>query len=157
MSNVIHSIDRAIKDMKFQDKYTVLFIGILDTEKMTIRYVNASMSDPIIVTRSPEGYRIKPLSSNCSLIGIIDLDNVVVAEQKLFRGDLILMASDGISEAMDKDGVELGTTDTYLTTIKNSANKSAGSFVSDLANLVLSHSGGHLRDDVTMLVAKVEG
>ncbi len=157
LSNVIHSIDRAIKDMKFQDKYTVLFIGIIDTEKMTIRYVNASMSDPIIVTRSPEGYRIKPLSSNCSLIGIIDLDTVVVAEQKLFRGDLILMASDGISEAMDKDGVELGTTDTYLTTIKNSANKSAGSFVSDLVNLVLSHSGGHLRDDVTMLVAKVEG
>ena len=53
--------------------------------------------------------------------------------------------------------MELGTTDTYLTTIKNSANKSAGSFVSDLVNLVLSHSGGHLRDDVTMLVAKVEG
>ena len=157
LANVIHSIDHAIKDMKFQDKYTVLFIGIIDTEKMTIRYVNASMSDPIIVTRSPEGYRIKPLSSNCSLIGIIDLDNVIVAEQKLFRGDLILMASDGISEAMDKDGVELGTTDMYLATIKNSANKSAGNFVTDMANLVLSYSEGHLRDDVTMLVAKVEG
>ena len=67
------------------------------------------------------------------------------------------MASDGISEAMDKDGVELGTTDMYLATIKNSANKSAGNFVTDMANLVLSYSEGHLRDDVTMLVAKVEG
>ena len=155
--NVIYSIDRAIKDMKLQDKYTVLFIGIIDTEKMTIRYINASMSDPIIVTRSPEGYRIKPLSSNCSLIGIIDLDNVTVAEQKLFRGDLILMASDGISEAMDQDGVELGSTDLYLRTIKNSASKSASNFVADMANLVESYCDGHLRDDVTMLVAKVEG
>ena len=124
---------------------------------MTIRYINASMSDPIIVTRSPEGYRIKPLSSNCSLIGIIDLDGVMVAEQKLFRGDLILMASDGISEAMDKEGVELGSTDLYLGTIKSSANKSARNFVTDIANLVLSYSDGQLRDDVTMLVAKVEG
>ena len=155
--NVIYSIDRAIKDMKLQDKYTVLFIGIIDTEKMTIRYINASMSDPIIVTRSPEGYRIKPLSSNCSLIGIIDLDNVTVAEQKLFRGDLILMASDGISEAMDQDGVELGSTDLYLRTIKNSASKSASNFVADMANLVESYCDGQLRDDVTMLVAKVEG
>lgn len=155
--SVIYSIDRAIKDMKLQDKYTVLFIGIIDTEKMTIRYINASMSDPIIVTRSPEGYRIKPLSSNCSLIGIIDLDGVMVAEQKLFRGDLILMASDGISEAMDKEGVELGSTDLYLGTIKSSANKSARNFVTDIANLVLSYSDGQLRDDVTMLVAKVEG
>lgn len=157
LANVIHSIDRAIKDMKLQDKYTVLFIGIIDTERMTIRYVNASMSDPIIATRSPEGYRIKPLSSNCSLIGIIDLDDVTVAEQKLFRGDLIVMASDGISEAMDKDGVELVSTDAYLGTIKNSASKSAGGFVSDMVSLVLSHCDGHLRDDVTMLVAKVEG
>ena len=154
---LIYSIDRAIKNMKLQDKYTVLFIGIIDTNKMSIRYINASMSDPIIVTRSPDGYRIKPLASNCSLVGIIDLEDVMVAEQKLFRGDLILMASDGVSEAMDKDGVELGTTDLYLGTIKNSANKSASNFVNDIAGLVMSYCDANLRDDVTMLVAKVEG
>ena len=154
---LIYSIDRAIKNMKLQDKYTVLFIGIIDTNKMSIRYINASMSDPIIVTRSPDGYRIKPLASNCSLVGIIDLEDVMVAEQKLVRGDLILMASDGVSEAMDKDGVELGTTDLYLGTIKNSANKSASNFVNDIAGLVMSYCDANLRDDVTMLVAKVEG
>ena len=116
------------------------------------------MSDPIIVTRAPDGYKIKPLTSNCSLIGIIDLDDVEVAEQRLFRDDLILMASDGVSEVMDENGVELGDTELYLNTIKNSAYKSAHHIINDIADLVLSYNGDKkLRDDVTMLTVKVEG
>ena len=90
LPGMIMAIDKAIKGMHLQDKYTVLFIGIIDTQKMTIRYVNASMSDPIIVTRSPEGYRIKSLSSNCSIVGIIPIDEVEVSEQRLFSGALIV-------------------------------------------------------------------
>ena len=158
LAGVVKAIDKAIKGMHLQDKYTVLFIGIIDTEKMTIRYVNASMSDPIIVTRAPDGYKIKPLTSNCSLIGIIDLDEVEVAEQRLFRDDLILMASDGVSEVMDENGVELGDTELYLNTIKNSAYKSAHHIINDIADLVFSYNGDKkLRDDVTMLTVKVEG
>ena len=155
---MIHAIDNAIKGMKLQDKYTVLFLGIVDTKKMTISYVNASMSDPLIITKSPDGYKIKPLTSNCSLIGIIDLDEIKVAEQKLFRGDVILMASDGVSEVMDETGVELGTTKLYENTIKNSASKLPQAFIKDVVDLIMSYNGNKkLRDDVTMLVAKVEG
>src|SRR5574344_1414389 len=82
---VVKAVDKAIKGMHLQDKYTVMFIGIIDTNKMNIRYINASMSDPIIVTKAPNGYRIKPLTSNCSLVGIIDLDDIHVDEQRLFR------------------------------------------------------------------------
>ncbi len=153
---MIYAVDKAIKGMKLQDKYTVLFMGIVDTEKMTITYINASMSDPIIITKSPDGYRIKPLSSNCSLVGIIELDDVQVAVQRLFRGDVILMASDGVSEVMDERGVELGTTDLYRNTIKTSAKKHPKEFIDDVVNLILKYNGNKkLRDDVTMLVAKI--
>ena len=158
LAGVIRAIDRAIKGMHLQDKYTVLFIGIIDTENMTIRYVNASMSDPIIVTKSPDGYKIKPLTSNCSLIGIIELDEIEVAEQKLFRDDLILMASDGVSEVMNDEGIELGDTELYMDTIKNSAYKSAKHVIDDIADLVFEYNGDKkLRDDVTMLTVKIGG
>ena len=158
LPNMIRAVDKAIKGMKLQDKYTVVFIGIVDTDKMMLRYINASMSDPIIISRAPEGYRIKPLTSNCSVVGIIELDDLVVAEQRLFRGDVILMASDGVSEVMNDEGVELGNTPLYQNTLKTSASKSPKEFVDDIVNLILSYNGGKkLRDDVTMLVAKVEG
>ena len=36
---LIHAVDKAIKGMHLQDKYTVLFLGLVDTEKMKIRYI----------------------------------------------------------------------------------------------------------------------
>lgn len=109
---------------------------------MTIRYVNASMSDPLIITNSPSGYRIKPLTSNCSLVGIIDIDDVQVDEQRLFRDDVILMASDGVSEVMNDEGVELGDTELYQKTIKKSAAKSPKEFIDDVVNLIMEYNGG---------------
>lgn len=154
--SIIYAVDKAIKGMKLQDKYTVLFLSIVDTQKMTIRYVNASMSDPLIVTRAPDGYRIKPLSSNCGVVGILDLDNVHVDEQRLFRDDLILFASDGVSEVMDDEGVELGDTEKYTETIKESASKQPQEFVDDIVNLIFEHKGNNkLHDDITMMVTKV--
>ena len=156
---MIIAVDAAIKGMHLQDKYTVLFIGIVDTEKMKITYVNASMSDPIIVTRSPEGYRIKSLSSNCSVVGIIPIEpgDVQVSEQRLFSGDLIMMASDGVSEVMNEDKVELGDTELFTNTIKASASKEPQDFVTDIVNLVMSYNADtKLHDDLTMLVAKVQ-
>ena len=158
LPNMIRAVDKAIKGMKLQDKYTVVFIGVVDTSKMTIRYVNASMSDPLIISKSPDGYKIKPLTSNCSVVGIIDIDDVEVSEQRLFRGDVILMATDGVSEVMDENGVELGDTQLYEDTIKHSAVKSPAEFINDVVGLVFSYNGDKkLRDDVTMMVAKVEG
>lgn len=159
LPGLILAVDAAIKSMRLQDKYTVLFMGIIDTEKMKITYVNASMSDPIIVTRSPEGYRIKSLSSNCSVVGIIPIerDDIQVSEQRLFSGDLIMMASDGVSEVMNEDKVELGDTQLFTDTIKASASKEPQEFIDDIVNLVMSYNAdSRLHDDLTMLVAKVK-
>ncbi len=158
LPGMIIAVDAAIKSMHLQDKYTVLFIGIVDTEKMKITYVNASMSDPIVVTRSPDGYRIKSLSSNCSIVGIIPIEagDIKVSEQRLFSGDLIMMASDGISEVMDANKVELGDTQLFTDTIKASASKDPDEFIKDMVDLVMSYNADtRLHDDLTMLVAKV--
>lgn len=153
---LIQAVDSAIKGMHLQDKYTVLFLGIVDTEEMKIRYVNASMSDPIVLSRAPDCYRIKELTSSASVVGIIDMDDVHVNEMRLFRGDTILLATDGVSEVMDDNGVELGDTEEYIQTLKSSAAKQPQQFVEDIVDLIMRYNGDkRLHDDVTMMVAKV--
>ena len=67
------------------------------------------------------------------------------------------MASDGVSEVMDESGEELGNTELYANTLMTSATKSAPKIIDDIADLVLTYNGNKkLRDDVTMLVAKIE-
>lgn len=153
---VINAVDKAIKGMHLQDKYTVLFLGIVDTENMKITYINASMSDPIILSPSPNGYRMKPLTSNASLIGILEMGDIQVAEKRLFRGDTILIATDGVSEVMDENGVELGDTDIFKKTLIAGAAKTPQAFVDDIVDLILKYNGDKkLHDDVTMMIAKV--
>lgn len=153
---VLHAVDKAIKGMHLQDKYTVVFVGIVDTEKMKIRYINASMSDPIILSPSPNGYRMKPLTSNASLVGILDMGDINVAEKRLFRGDTILIATDGVSEVMDENGVELGDTDIFKKTLIAGAAKQPQEMVDDIVDLIMKYNGDRkLHDDVTMMIAKV--
>ncbi|MBQ9630797.1 MAG: SpoIIE family protein phosphatase, partial [Treponema sp.] len=156
LPTVLFEIDKAIKGMKLQDKYTVLFLGIVDTKQMMLRYINASMPEPMILSRLSDSYRIKYLQSNASVIGIIDITDVQVAEQKLFRGDTILLATDGLSEAMNEDSVELSETDMLKQVLQQSAAKHPQQFIDDLVNLVKEYTKRtRARDDLTILAAKV--
>ena len=141
--------------MNLDDKYTVMFIGLIDTKKMTVKYINASMSDPVIISRSLEGGRLRYLKSNASLVGIIAMEDIEPAEEKLYTGDMLLIASDGVSETMNETGIELGETDQYERLLKKSFVKSARSFINDISDLVFAYSGGQIRDDITMLAVKV--
>jgi serine phosphatase RsbU (regulator of sigma subunit) len=158
LDELVRSIDSAIKAMAFEDKYTVLFLGIVDTERQSLRYVNASMSEPLIVSQSPAGPVTKSLPSNCSLVGIIELDEVRVDELSLHPDDVILIASDGVTEVTNKEGVQLSENKVYLQTIKSlSEESSPEEMVDSLADLVLTYTGEKkLRDDVTMLIARVK-
>jgi len=156
LETLVRSVDSAIKGMRLEDKYTVMFLGIVDTAKMTISYVNASMADPLIISETRAGRQIRRLASNCSLIGILDLQTVPTAEVRLFPGDVILIASDGVSEVPDAAGEMLGDSDRWIDFVTEESARPAGVFVEALAALVTEHAGGApLRDDVTVLAAKV--
>lgn len=157
LRELIYLIDAAIKRMNLMDKYTVLFLGIVDTGAMSLKYVNASIEDPMIFTKSPEGLRVKTLDSTCSIVGIIDIDELDVVEKPLYNGDVILLQSDGVPEAMNSEGVELGETDFYLDKIKSFAKEQkAQDMVDSIANMALDYAHGRkMRDDVTIVACRI--
>ena len=156
---LIKLIDTAIKRMNLIDKYTVLFLGLVDTEAMTIKYVNASIENPMLLTRSHDGLKIKTLESNCSIVGIIDLDEIEVAEKPLYKGDVLLIYSDGVPEAMNSEGVELGETDFYLDSIKKIVQtNNAQGIVDSIADMAIKYVRGEkMRDDVTIVACRIKG
>lgn len=156
--SVHRAVDRAIKKMHLQDKYTVLFIGVVDTKKKKITYINASMSDPVRITKEEEDYRIIPLESSAQIVGILDGGEVKVREEELKSGDTILLASDGISEVMDEKGIEVSETELFSRTLKKGAARNdPNDMVKDIVDMIFEYNGGgKLHDDVTMLVAKVK-
>ena len=159
LKGLIRLIDKAIKRMNLMDKYTVLFLGLIDTEAMTLRYVNASIENPMILTKSHDGLKVKTLDSTCSIVGIIDIDEMEEEEKQLYNGDVLLIQSDGVPEAMNSEGVELGETDFYLENIKSFAEKeNAQGIVDSIANMALQYAHGKkMRDDVTIVCCRIKG
>ena len=79
-------------------------------------------------------------------------------ERPLYRGDVILMMTDGVPEAMNGEGVELGETDTYIESIKSFVKDSAEDIVENIVNMTYTHTGNQpMRDDVTIMCVKVKG
>lgn len=158
LESLVRNVDTAIKGMRLEDKYTVLFLGLVDTERMTLRYVNASMADPLIISETRAGRQIRHLKSTCSLIGILDLETVGVSEISLFPGDVIFIATDGVSEVPGPGGVMLGDHERWIDYVTDESARPMAEFVEGFEALASAYSGGaQLRDDLTVLAARVVG
>jgi serine phosphatase RsbU (regulator of sigma subunit) len=156
LASLIRSVDAAIRDMGFDDKYTVMFLGLVDTDKKTLRYVNAAMADPIIVSQTATGPRVVRLEPTVSIVGLVPLDEIVVEELPLRTDEIILLASDGVTEVPNASGVRLGETDIFEHGLALASKSSAMDFVGSVSAMLYSYAGDqNLKDDVTILAAKV--
>jgi serine phosphatase RsbU (regulator of sigma subunit) len=153
---LVRSVDAAVREMGFDDKYTVLFLGLADTAKRSFRYVNAAMADPLIVSQTALGPKIRKLPSTMGLIGIGPLDAEIAVEELPLRTDeFIVLASDGFTEVKNAAGRPLDNEEILERTILESSKSGAGEFVNALTGLLYSYVGDSpLKDDVTILAAK---
>jgi serine phosphatase RsbU (regulator of sigma subunit) len=153
---LIRNVDAAVRDMGFDDKYTVMFLGLMDTAKRTLRYVNAAMADPIIITQTATGPKVLRLEPTMGLVGLVPFDEVVVEELPLRTDEILLLASDGVTEVADASGARLGETELFERSLSTMSKLGASDFVSSVSAMLYSYVGDKpLKDDVTILAAKV--
>jgi serine phosphatase RsbU (regulator of sigma subunit) len=156
LAALIRSVDAAVRDMGFDDKYTVMFVGLVDTAKRTLRYVNAAMADPLIITQTATGPRVLRLEPTMGLVGLVPFDEVVIEELPLRTDEIILLASDGVTEVADASGARLGETELFERSLSQMSKSGASDFVSSVSAMLYSYVGDRpLKDDVTILAAKV--
>ena len=154
---VVRSVDEAVREMGFDDKYTVLFMGLIDTAKKSFRYINAAMPDPLIVSQTALGPKVRKLLPTMGLIGLVPLEEEVPVEEIPIRTDeVILLASDGVTEVADASGRRLGEQEEYERAILQASRFGAEDFIGSLTGLLYGFVGDQpLKDDVTILTAKV--
>jgi sigma-B regulation protein RsbU (phosphoserine phosphatase) len=98
-------IGRAVFDNVPASRYATAFLARLDPARGRLRYVNAG-HPPALVVRA-DG-RVQTLDSGGFPLGLLEQAPYVAAETTLTPGDTLLIFSDGVSEARDATGAELG-------------------------------------------------
>jgi serine phosphatase RsbU (regulator of sigma subunit) len=156
LAALVRACDSAIRGMGFEDKYTVLFLGLVDVGKKRLRYVNAALPDQFIVVRTVKGPVVKRLSSNCGIIGLVPIDSVEIEEIEIRTDDAIVLTTDGLTEIESADGVVLDQSPEFGRLMATAIDIGADELVERLATLGETYvADKKLRDDITILSAKV--
>ena len=156
LAGLIRACDGAIRGMGFDDKYVVMFLGLVDVSTKRLRYVNAAMPEQFIVVRTVKGPVIKRLASNCGIVGLVSITSVEVEEMALRTDDVIVLSTDGLTEIVSADGVALDQSPEFTKLMGTAADTGIDEFVELLATLGETYvADKKLRDDITILAAKV--
>lgn len=153
---LIRKVDNAIREMGFDDKYTVLFLGIADVKKNTLSYINAALPEQFMVVKTVRGTAVKRLESNQGIVGLVPLGEIEVEHVELRTDDVIILSTDGLTELENGEGVALDNSPEFARILGEAHDMDAETLVDRLATLGESYAGDRaLRDDITILVAKV--
>jgi sigma-B regulation protein RsbU (phosphoserine phosphatase) len=87
--------------------FVTVFYGVLDIPAMTFTYVNAGHNPPLLVHGNPPGIRTLG-EGRCIALGVVPDVNVNGAELVLEPDDLIVMYTDGVTEAFNPQDEEFG-------------------------------------------------
>jgi sigma-B regulation protein RsbU (phosphoserine phosphatase) len=133
------------------DRFATLFYGVLDTAKHTLCYSNAGHNPPFLVRSGNEPVR---LETGGTVLGSFETCSYMEASAVLRPGDVILIYSDGISEAADESGVQFGEERIAALVTANPDDSSE-----DLLVRIIEAAQNHSRvtspaDDMTVVVVK---
>jgi len=133
-------------------KFITLVYGILDTKEKILTYSNAGHNYPFLLDR--EG-GVEILEKGGTVLGAFD-DFVYEEETiKLNSGDLLLLYTDGITEAMNEKD-EMFEEERLLNLLKENRGISAQELSQKIVDSVLSFQGSTPQsDDLTLVLLKV--
>jgi serine phosphatase RsbU (regulator of sigma subunit) len=139
--------------------FVTLFCGVLDRMSATFTYTNAGHNPPILLRADG---RLERLEQGGLLLGFLSGQSYVQAEAALEPGDLLVLFTDGITEAVDPQAE--GSESRYFGEEKliQVLRANASGSVAEIQAAVLSAVATHTRqspqgDDITLVVIKRTG
>jgi sigma-B regulation protein RsbU (phosphoserine phosphatase) len=139
------------------EKFVTLFYGILDSTRHELVFCNAGHDNPFILTGKGVKKNLLRLKTGGIVLSIMEYfpyEEEIVA---LRLGDLLIIYSDGIAEAMNEHHEQFGE-DRIATIIKKYHHNSANEILEKIILEAKKHAGSWPQsDDMTIVVVKRTG
>jgi serine phosphatase RsbU (regulator of sigma subunit) len=144
-------ISRAVFDNVPASRYATAFLARLDPPTGRLRFVNAGHQPALIVRADGTA---QALASSGVPLGLMETAAYTAADATLGPGDTLLIFSDGVSEARDAAGTELGV-ERLVELLRSGQDLDAAGLVQRIEQALDAFaSGAPPDDDRTLLVLK---
>jgi phosphoserine phosphatase RsbU/P len=142
-------LNAALHETLPRSKFVTLFLGRLETATGAVEYVNAGHTPPLWLRRSG----VEEVTAGDILLGVITAASYRSHRMQLEPGDALVLFTDGVTEAQNSSGAELGAA-SLASALRSVHGKSADDVAHAIGEAVRMHAGDAdtLDDDVTVVV-----
>jgi len=130
--------------------FVSMFVGVLDTDSFALRYASAG-HDSAFVRRSET---VQQLAVTGPVLGVME-EPFETRQINLGFGDVLVLATDGLTEARDRNGRQLRESGAIR--LIEQAPAHAQALADELVSRVRAIGGNNLRDDLAILAIRIVG
>lgn len=145
-------VNQVISANSVPGKFITFFYCVVDLEQKKISYTNAGHNWPILARADGNCER---LSTEDVVLGTLKQWQYTQREAELRSGDRLILFTDGITECLDRAGMEFGE-EQLLGLVSQNVHLPAEELKKLILKSAQDHSGGPLTDDATLIVAAMQ-
>jgi sigma-B regulation protein RsbU (phosphoserine phosphatase) len=151
--DILRELNAALYETIQSASYVTLFYGTLDAGSSRIRYTNAGHL-PAMLIRAETG-EARWLAAGGPPAGLLPSVVYETEELPLDAGDVLLLYTDGVTEAESSDGEQFGA-ERLASLVRAYRGASSAEIVEAVRDAVQEfHEGRPLDDDLTLIAVKV--
>jgi serine phosphatase RsbU (regulator of sigma subunit) len=107
MQEIVGRLNTGIHSVSDGERYVTLLLAEIDVQKRTLRYINCG-HNPALLFRAQTG-TVTRMDSSCPPIGMFARESCDLISTDLMPGDVLVLYTDGVTEAENLFGEEFGT------------------------------------------------
>ena len=155
-ARMVRSLNEFLLGFSRLETFATLFVGILDLDEATIRYCSAGHPPAVLVHAGADEVSILDVQSG--VVGAFHDISYQDGLVELVPGDVLLLYTDGTTEARDPRGAFFGEDGLREAVMcESSPDKPYDGFVDRLLADLEGFTGQNLEDDVAMLALRFDG
>jgi len=152
MLEVVDRLNSGLHSISDSNRYVTLLLADIDARSHSLRYINCGHNPALLFQATT--HDVVPMNSSCLPIGMFDSLACAISPANLTAGDVLVLYTDGVTEAENSLGEEFGM-DRLSNLIRRGHTLSAEELMNHILESVTDFSRDvGFEDDATILVVK---
>jgi serine phosphatase RsbU (regulator of sigma subunit) len=147
---LLKSVNRLFYENTGDSAYASLFFAEYDDEKRRLRYANCGQLSGLLLRTD---HSLERLDSTATLLGLFREWDCPTRECEVFPGDVLVLYTDGVTEAYNDAGEEFGE-QRLIEALRQHRDLSCEKLLTAILHEVRRFGAHEQHDDITLIIAK---
>jgi phosphoserine phosphatase RsbU/P len=150
LPRLLQSVNRLFYENTADESYATMFFGVYENASRNLRFANCGHIAPMILRTDGS---IQRLTSTTTVVGLFLKWESPIEEETLHPGDLLVICTDGVTEAPNPQAEEYGEV-RLAELIRENRYSPVNELLAAVQASVQEFSGATQADDITVIVAR---